>query len=310
MVAIANVTLTDTFDNWRTKTNQLINLYDETNLLARSSYNATNLAVVTAANISANIISGNSAVYNTIYDNANTITYNIMSTLTNTTFVNLYSASNAAFNVANAALATSNLTYDQANTARDTSNSATSFVIGYSSNTNNTINSYFDSMNVDATITRTIANNAYDTANNFVANSSNIVAGILASNTIIQNTINTTVTILFDDYLANNDLTYVGGIANAAFLKANTGDTTGIDAYNTANAAFNKANTAGGGYFVGNDGYRGNANNVSDLFRINANTMTGNITFAAGENASATGPLYMAANTKMTIQTGARVVII
>ena len=310
MAAIANVTLTDTFDEWRTKTNQLINVYDETNLLARSSYNATNLAVVTAANIAANIISGNSFVYTTIYDNANVITYNIMSTLTNTTFVNLYTASNTAFNVANAALATSNLTYDQANTARDTANDSISYVIGYSSNTNNTINSYFDSMNVEAVATRTIANLAYDTANTFVANSANVIAEVLASNTALQNTINTTVVVLFEDYLANNDLTYLGNIANAAFNTANTGDSTGINAYDTANAAYDRANTAGGGYFKGNFGSTGLANNKNDLFRINANTMTGNIIFTAGENASATGPLYMAPNTKLEIQTGARVVII
>ena len=309
-MAIANVTLTDTFDQWRTKTNQLINVYDETNDLARASYNATNLAVVTAANIAINVISGNTVVYNTIYDNANTITYNIMSTLTNTTFVNLYTASNTAFNVANAALATSNLTYDQANTARDLANTTNSYVIGYSSNTFNTVNLVFDSMNVEATITRTIANLAYDTANTFVANSANVIAEVLASNTAIQNTINTTVVVLFQDYLANNDLTYVGNIANAAFIAANTGDTTGVNAYDTANAAYDKANTAGGGYYAGNNGRVGLGANINDLFRINANTITSNLTFVAGENASATGPLYMAANTVLEIQTGARVVII
>lgn len=302
-MAIANVTLTDTFDEWRTKTNQLISVYDETNALARASYNATNLAVVTAANIAINVISGNTVVYNTIYDNANTITYNIMSTLTNTTFVNLYSASNASFDRANAALATSN-------SAFDTANAANAFVISYSNNTTNTIVSFFDSMNVESNITRTIANAAFDTANTFVANSANIIAEVLASNTIIQNVVNTTTNTLVTAYLANTSIAYIGTIANAAFDKANTGDVTGIEAYDTANAAFDRANTAGGGYFVGNNGYTGNANNKADLFRINSNTMTSNIIFSAGENATATGPIYMAANTKMTIQTGARVVII
>lgn len=98
--------------------------------------------------------------------------------------------------------------------------------------------------------------------------------------------------------------------ANAAFDTANTGDVTGISAYNTANAAYDRANTAGGGYFAGNNGFTGNANNKADIFRINTNTFTGNIVFAAGENASATGPLYMAPNSIIQILTGARVVII
>ena len=102
----------------------------------------------------------------------------------------------------------------------------------------------------------------------------------------------------------------IGLIANAAFDKANTGDITGITAYDTANAAYNKANTAGGGYFAGNNGLVGNANNKADIFRINTNTFTGNITFSAGDNASATGPLYMAPNSVIQILTGARVVII
>lgn len=270
-MAIANVALTDTFDVWRVRTNQLINVYDETNQLARASYNATNLAIVTSSNIAANIISGNSAVYNTIYSNANTITYNIMSTLTNTTFVNLYASANAAFNVANASLATANLTYDQANTARDTSNTA------------------FDSMNIESNIIRTIANLSYDTANSFVSNASNSVAEVLASNTIIQNIVNTTTNTLVSAYLANVSFTYIGNIANNAY---------------------DKANNAGGGYFAGNNGYTGNANNISDIFRINTNTFTGNIVFSAGMNASATGPLYMEANSKLEIQVGARVVIL
>lgn len=290
-MSLANVTLDNTFDEWRVRTNQLIVLYDETNQLARSSYNATNLAVVTAANISANIISGNSAVYNTIYTNANTITLNVLTTIIPT----FYDASNAAYDQSNTAITTSSFAYGQANTSRNTAN------ITY-----NTANSAV-----------LIANLAYDTANNFVANASNSVAEVLASNTAIQNTINTTATILVENFLANTTLGYVGDIANAsftaanaAFLKANTGDSTGVSAYDTANAAYTKANTAGGGYFVGNNGNVGAANNKGDIFRVNSNTLTGNVVFAPGENASATGPLNVADNATIEIQTGARVVIL
>ena len=327
-MTIANVTLTNTFDEWRVRTNQLIAVYDETNTLARASYNATNLAAVTAANLAANVISGNSGVYITIYDNANTITYNVLTTLLPT----FYDAANAAYDTSNAAIITSNVAYDQANAARDYANTSNAYIVGYSSNTFNTINIFasdtsntyntfasgtlntinlvFNTMNVEANVTRTIANLAYDTANNFVANASNSVAEVLASNTAIQNTINSAAYNLFVDYLANNDLSYVGAIANAAFETANTGDVTGVNAYDTANSAYEKANTAGGGYFAGNNGFTGNANNISDIFRVHSNTFTGNITFSAGQNASATGPLYMDANSRLEIQDGARVVII
>lgn len=262
-MTIANVALTDTFDVWRVRTNQLITLYDETNQLARSSYNATNLAVVTASNIAANIISGNSAVYNTIYASTNTIAYNVITL----SLTNFYDAANASYDQSNTAILVSNLAYNQSNNARDFSNSAV-----------------------------LIANLAYDTANNFLDNVSISAAEVLASNTIIQNTINASVTQLFVDYLANNDLTYNGTISNSAF--------------STANSAYDRANTAGGGYFAGNNGYTGNANNRADIFRINSNTFTGNIVFAAGENASATGPLYMDPSAMIEIQTGARVVIL
>ena len=83
-MTIANVTLNDTFDEWRTKTNQLINIYDETNLLARSSYNATNLSVATAANIAANILITNTIYTNIVYTAVNTA---LPSVLTSNTLI-------------------------------------------------------------------------------------------------------------------------------------------------------------------------------------------------------------------------------
>lgn len=269
-MTIANVALTDTFDVWRVRTNQLITLYDETNQLARSSYNATNLAVVTSSNIAANIISGNSAVYNTIYASTNTIAYNVI-TLSLTKF---YDTANASYDQSNAALVTSNTALIRSNTALVT------------------------------------ANLAYDTANNFVANASNSVAEVLASNTIIQNIVNTTANTIVSNFLANVSFTYIGNVANAAFEKANTGDITGVAAFDQANLAFAKANVGTGGYFAGNNGYIGENIGKGDIFRINSNTFTGNIVFAAGENASATGPLYMDPSAMIEIQTGARVVIL
>lgn len=201
-MALANVTLTDTFDVWRVRTNQLINVYDETNSLARAAYNTTNSYVASTINVTANIITSNSVVYNTIYQNANVIANQILIDLSN-------ELSNTTYNVANFALSTSN-------------------------------NAVY------------IANLAYDTANTFVANSANIVAEILAANNIIQNVINSSVTTLFVDYLANNDLTYVGAIANSGFIVANTASNTGNASFDTTNASFSVANAA---ILTGNNAY-------------------------------------------------------
>jgi hypothetical protein len=71
------------------------------------------------------------------------------------------------------------------------------------------------------------------------------------------------------------------------------------------------ANVVGGaGYYKGNQGTAGSVSNANNIFRINSNTISNNITFVAGENASATGPLTVGAGNTVTIQTDARVVII
>lgn len=67
---------------------------------------------------------------------------------------------------------------------------------------------------------------------------------------------------------------------------------------------------SGGGYYKGSNGSFGDANNKTNLFRINANTLTQNVTFIAGENASAVGPVDLDPGVTITVQTGARVVII
>jgi hypothetical protein len=48
----------------------------------------------------------------------------------------------------------------------------------------------------------------------------------------------------------------------------------------------------------------------SNLFRVNANTLSYNTTFVAGENGSATGPITVAPGITLTVETGARVAIL
>lgn len=105
---------------------------------------------------------------------------------------------------------------------------------------------------------------------------------------------------------AYNTATGAFAAANAAFAVANTGN----GAIYIANLAFDLANTGGSGYYRGNNGDKGLASYKGDLFRINANTLTANIGFDNGENAMTTGPITINANRYLTINTGARVVII
>jgi hypothetical protein len=67
---------------------------------------------------------------------------------------------------------------------------------------------------------------------------------------------------------------------------------------------------AGIGYYKGNGGTVGLASAANNIFRINANTLTANVTFIAGENASATGPISVATGITLTVDAGARVSII
>ena len=102
--------------------------------------------------------------------------------------------------------------------------------------------------------------------------------------------------------------------ANAAYNKANTSNLAlAFNASNTAqytaNLAFDKANTAGGGFFRGNDGDKGQASNKGDLFRINYSFLGSNVGFDDGENALTTGPITINTGRYLIINTGARVVI-
>ena len=124
------------------------------------------------------------------------------------------------------------------------------------------------------------------------------IANIASANSV--NTAYNTATSAF--YAANN----AHDAANAAFAVANTGN----GAIYIANLAFDMANTGGSGYYRGNNGDKGAVSYKGDLFRINANTLTSNIGFDNGENAMTTGPITIDANRYLTINTGARVVII
>jgi hypothetical protein len=99
--------------------------------------------------------------------------------------------------------------------------------------------------------------------------------------------------------------------ANAAHLTANAGFVQANTARDHANAAFNAANTApGAAYYNGNNGERGLAAGLGDIFRVHTNVLTGNVTINSGNNSLAAGPITVANNRTLIIQANARVSIV
>ena len=67
----------------------------------------------------------------------------------------------------------------------------------------------------------------------------------------------------------------------------------------------------GAGYYIGKDGtVAGNSSGRDNLFRVNSNATTGNVTIAANNNASVTGPLTIGNGTTLTITNTGRLAII
>ena len=76
-------------------------------------------------------------------------------------------------------------------------------------------------------------------------------------------------------------------------------------------AKINSGVALGSGYYIGKDGtVNGNANGRDNLFRVNLNATTGNVTIAANNNASVTGPLTIGNGTTVTITSTGRLAII
>ena len=67
----------------------------------------------------------------------------------------------------------------------------------------------------------------------------------------------------------------------------------------------------GAGYYIANDGsITGNTSGRNNMFRVNVNATTGNVTIAANNNASVTGPLTIGNGTTLTISNTGRLAII
>ena len=226
-MTIANVTLTNTFDEWRTTTNQLIGVYDETNTLAVAAYNSTNSVTFTAANLAANVLVSNTIILSAITDTVNVAVPIVMTTNTQVITLITDSANGVASSIDYTSIVVSN------STIRNSINVTAAAIASNAMVSNTTILTLIsDSANTTAS---NIDYAGVILANASIMNEINLAASAAASNAIVSNT-----TVIATIY--NNANTIVEGfVANtdvgAAFVQANT-------AYLVANAAFNKANSS------------------------------------------------------------------
>ena len=101
------------------------------------------------------------------------------------------------------------------------------------------------------------------------------------------------------------DVIVADDVANNAITTAQIAD----DAVTAAKIA--DAVALGAGYYIGKDGtVAGNSSGRDNLFRVNLNATTGNVTIPAANNASVTGPLTIANGTTLTITSTGRLAII
>jgi hypothetical protein len=136
---------------------------------------------------------------------------------------------------------------------------------------------------------------------------SNVVSDTSTTNIAAANTINTVHSLAIAAFAAANS----GTSAAAAYDKANAANVLAFNANLTAIAAYTAANSVtGGGYYKGNRGTIGTSNNAGDIFRVNYQYLTANVTIDATDRAVAVGPLTVNTGFVLTISSGGRAVII
>ena len=145
------------------------------------------------------------------------------------------------------------------------------------------------------------------------SNNSSFLDGVAAAS-YVQNT---------DSRTLSGNLTFSGANVNFSGNARITGGLIANGSLGTANdvlisngSSVYWAPPAGGGssnavYVKGGTAPIGSlAEGGSNLFRVNANTLSYNTTFVAGENGSATGPITVAPGITLTVEAGARVAVL
>lgn len=104
-------------------------------------------------------------------------------------------------------------------------------------------------------------------------------------------------------YIANSTVNYNYTLPTSAQKSA-------TNYFLNANGSWTVVAADGGSYFKGNLGTSGDVANKGNLYRINANTQTANVTIEAGENTMVAGPLLVDTGYNLTVETGGRVVVV
>ena len=124
-----------------------------------------------------------------------------------------------------------------------------------------------------------------------------ILDGTIATADLADNAVNSAkigADVIVADDVANNAIT-TAQIANDAVTADKIADAVAL----------------GAGYYIAKDGsVNGNAAGRDNLFRVNLAATTGNVTIAAANNASVTGPLTIGNGTTLTITNTGRLAII
>jgi hypothetical protein len=289
-MAISLVTLLDTFLTWMNKTNETItvaNLATEGQLNTSGTITITNAGGVgggVSLNVASGLIKGDGGLLTNVLStgsvtNAKLANDNIRF-VSNTTSLTIITA--GATGRANLGT-TVYVTLPVSNVVSDTSTTNIA-----AANTINTVHSLAIAAFAAAN-SGTSAAAAYDKAN---------AANVLA--------FNANLTAIAAFAAANS-----GTSAAAAYDKANAANVLAFNANLTAIAAYTAANSVtGGGYYKGNRGTIGTSNNAGDIFRVNYQYLTANVTIDATDRAVAVGPLTVNTGFVLTISSGGRAVII
>ena len=248
-MSLANVALTNTFDEWRIRTNQLVTEVNDinSNVALRFISNNSVLNITTAPLRKGNVYIG--LAFST--DTSDTATNNIAAASSVNSVSNLAVAaalnSNNAFNRANAANLLAFNTGIGANAFTSATIAGANAAVGAGANTvgiaafdkANSANLLAHQANLNATYANTLANSA-----NTLATSSLSLA--VTANTVANSANFTAIEALRVANLAvgNNTPALALGIAQSAYDFANTTNIMAFFANNAANAAFIQANTS------------------------------------------------------------------
>lgn len=144
-----------------------------------------------------------------------------------------------------------------------------------------------------------------------VANNADNLGGIPSAN-YISTTGNFTVAGNLNFIGTNNYFVSikVGGEVTVNTTTMTIGNTTQNVVVNSTGLFVNGTSLEIGGFYKGNFGTVGAEENKGNIFHINGNTVSNNITISDGENASAVGPITIETGSTLTIEAGARVIII